>query len=316
MLYDVLMRVAEDTGLHAVQQRAQLVKLLNHAAREIYQELECNRIMREVSVVVGSNKHVALPSLIGDLRGMRQHRSEQLVPLDSLGIRYTSDTAQYKWNNWREVGESAVHTYNEAIDTITAESSVVENVELTIAGPTNLAQQDRETLLLNSASVESTKLFQPQIKSISCKTPRAADIVIRAASGIEIARLYNNELRTRYRVVDVSELFWGTDTSAGETIVDVLFKAPLVYMSDDTDSFPGGDIYDEAWHARAMYLHFAPMANKQEDARTYRVRSILALTNIKDGSERNVVKKITYGRNKYALNPRTLYNRHAYLHEL
>jgi hypothetical protein len=306
MLYDVLMRVAEDTGLHAVEQRTQLVNLLNNSAREIYQELECNRIMREISVVVGRNKLVSLPSLVGDLRGMRQHTTEQLIPLESMGIRYASDTLGYRWKNWREVGESAVHTFGSQIDTITFESAVVENVEVTISGPTNTAQHDQETVTLNASSVETTKLFQPQIKSISCKTVRAADIVIKDSTGIEIARLYNNEMKTRYRIVDVSDLFWGVDTSGGDTIVDVLFKAPLVRLSEDTDSFPAGDIYDEAWHARSMYLHYSVMANKQEDAKAFRVRSVLLLNNIKDGSERNVIKKMIYGRNKYMLGPNVI----------
>ena len=307
MLIDVITRLAADTGLGLVQQRSQLVKLANIAAREIYQELECSRIYREVSCAVGRNMLVALPSFIGELRGMRQHTTEVLVPLETMSPRYASNTLGYKWKNWRDLGESPVHTLPVSVDSLTFETSLVENAVVSVTGATNIAAREQEDVIVNAASVSTTKLWVPdKIKSITSASVRNADITVKDGSGVEVAVLYNNQLRTRYKLVDVSELFWGRDTANEETIVDILYKEPLIQLNDDTDSFPAGDAYDEAWHARAMHVHFAPMQARKEDAKYYHALSLKFLKNIKDGTEYGEMKKLTFGRNKYMA--RTAYN--------
>ncbi len=301
MLIDVISRLAKDIGYHLVQQRDTLEKLANNAAAEIYHELDCNRIKREVSCLVGRNKIVALPSFIGELQGMRQCSSEQLIPLMPMVPRYASDTLSYKWKNWRDVGESPFHTLPQSIDVLTFESAVVESAVVRINGQTNVAARESETLTLTTASQDSTKLWNPAgVKSISSQSVRNGDIVVKDGEGVEVAILYNTDVKTRYKMVDVSKLFWGADNNSDETIIDILYKAPLFYMTDDTDSFPGGDIYDDAWYYRAMSIHFnsKPTLNTSLAA-TNRTQSLVALRNIKDGSERGIVKKLEFGRNKF-----------------
>lgn len=300
MLIDVLTRVCEDTGYDIVQERAKAIKLLNQASSELYQELDCNRIKREISCLVGRNMIVALPSMIGELQGMRQHSSEVIVPLESMTPRYASNTLGYKWKNWRDLGESPVHTLPQAIDTLSFTSAVIESSVVKISGQTNVAAIESESVTLDASPKTSTKLWNPAgLKSITSTSDRTCDIVVLDAEGNEIAVLYNNERRTRYKMVDVSELFWGNDNSDGQTIVDILYKEPLYYLTNDTDSFPAGDIYDDAWHARAMSLYFAPMQGRLSDANRYRMMSLNLLRNIKDGSEKSTIKKLEFGRNKY-----------------
>lgn len=300
MLIDVLTRVCEDTGYHATQERSKVIKLLNAAAREMYQELDCNRIKREVSCLVGRNKIVALPSMIGELLGMRQHSSEVIIPLESMTPRYASNTLSYKWKNWRDLGESPVHTLPASTDTLTFTAPLLESAVVSVSGQTNNANSESESVTISASPTDTTKLWVPSgIKSITSVSTRTCDIAVEDADGNEVAVLYNNERRTRYRMVDVSELFWGTDSSDGDTIVDILYKEPLYYFTNDTDSFPAGDIYDEAWHARAMSLYYSPMAGRREDANRYRMISLNLLRNIKDGSEQGIIKKLEFGRNKY-----------------
>jgi len=301
MLIDVLSRLAKDIGYHAVQQRDTLEKLANNAATEIYQELNCNRIKREVSCLVGRNKLVALPSFIGELLGMRQCSSEQLIPLMPMQPRYASDTLSYKWKNWRDVGESPFHTLPQSIDVLTFETPLVESAVITINGQTNVAAREAETLTIDASPKSSTKLWNPAgVKSISSASVRNADITVKDIDGVEVAILYNTDSRTRYKMVDVSKLFWGADNNSDETIIDILYKAPLFYMTDDSDSFPAGDIYDDAWYYRAMSIHFnsKPTLNTSLAA-TNRTQSLVALRNIKDGSEQGIVKKLEFGRNKF-----------------
>lgn len=300
MLIDVLTRACEDIGYNIVQERDKGIKLLNQASREIYQELDCNRIKREVSCLVGRNMIVALPSMIGELLGMRQHSSEVLIPLESMTPRYASNTLGYKWKNWRDLGESPVHTLPQAVDTLTFATQVLEDAVVKINGQTNVAATESESVTLDSSPKTSTKLWNPAgLRSITSTSDRTSDIIVTDGDGVEVATLYNNERRTRYKMVDVSELFWGTDNSSEQTIVDILYKEPLYYLTNDTDSFPAGDIYDEAWHARTMALFYATCEGRLADANRWRMLSLNLLRNIKDGSEQGVVKKLTFGRNKY-----------------
>lgn len=313
MLIDVITRVAEDSGYDLVQERDKLLKLANAAAREIYQELNVNSLRREASFTVGRNKLVSLPSQISTLIGMRQHTTEALVPLEQMTPRYNQDTLGYKWNNWRDVGESPLHTFPTAIDTLTFESAVVEDAVIQILGQTNVAAREGESLTLDESPKVTTKLYNPAgLKSISSMSTRNGNIIVKDIDGNEIATLFNNEKRTRYRIVDVSELFWGVDTSDGDTLVDVLYKEPLINLTLDADSFPGGDVYDDGWYYRCMSLFYKPMANRATDAARYRTESIVALMNIKDGTEHNQIQKVTFGRNKYM---KRIYSADSYLND-
>ena len=299
MLIDVLNRVAGDSGLDAVQQRTKLLKLLNNAQREIRNELDSNTLLREVSVVVLPNNIVALPPMIGDIRGIRQHNTELLVPLQSQVPRYSENTLAYKWRNWRDMGESPYHTTPVNIDQLTFESSVLEDAVIVVNGKTNVAANAVESVTLDASPKSTTGLFDPALVSVSSVSVRTADITVKDGTDAEIAVLYNNESKTRYKLIDVSELPWPLDTDLGESLIDVLYVMPYRELTNDTDIFPAGDIYDEAWYCRAMSLFYRPLANRGTDAANFRALSLVGLKNIKDNQEKGVEKHVTFGRNKF-----------------
>ena len=109
MLLDVLTRLTIDTGLDATDDHDRLLDLLNRGAKEIYTRLECNRIYWERTMIVPRNKIITLPPYIGELRGMRTSISE--MPFDIYGMsspRYVKKTWDYRWMNWRDMGDSPV----------------------------------------------------------------------------------------------------------------------------------------------------------------------------------------------------------------
>ena len=302
MLIDVLTRFCEDTGKDLVQQRSEINRTAQQAAKELYEELACNRMLREVSCLVPRNKIVALPTYIGPLIAMRQHTSEVIVPLHSMTPRYASNTLTYKWKNWRDLGEGPLHTYPTAIDTISFEApSVTDAAVIKVTGQTDVANLEEATVNMTASPSSTTKLFNPAgLKSIASLSDRTCDITVKDSDGNEIAVLYNNEKKTRYRMVDVSELFWGNDSSDGSTIIDILYKAPLPILRLDTDSLPVGDDYDEAWYYRMMAIFYKDKgAERREDANRALAQSRISAQNIRDGQERGQIKKLEFGRNKY-----------------
>lgn len=302
MVGDVLARVAEDTGLNDVDQRSLLLRHINNAASWMYKQLECNAIYREVSLLVPVDKVISLPSYIGELRGMRIHTNEMPFNLNSIGNpRYTATTWNYKFRNWRDLGESPIKLSLNDVSTLNIVSNVVETdpVSLVISGQTNNALREEETILLNAGTVTTSKNFGPAIYSISCNKPRSGDIFIQDANGNEIAVLYNTDNRTRYKIMDVSQLPWPIDTADGSSIIDVCYKHPLYRFVNDSDQFPAGDNYDDAWYFMTMHLYYKPMQDRQQDATSFFGQAEAALVAVKESSEGFIMKKLNFGRNKF-----------------
>ena len=307
MLINVLTSVAADAGYEPTQQRAALLELLNRAAKDLYNALECNKIKREVTLVVPPDAVVALPTFIGELRGMRMHTNELPFDLHSIGSpRYVSNTLGYKYKNWRDLGESPVHALPSAVGHLRISCPVVDGVSVVISGQTDKALKIEETVELvadendsNVAYTVTTNLFGPQIYSISCMSARTADITVKDNNGNELAILYNTDYKTRYKLVDVSQLFWTLDTSDGKTLIDVCYKVPFSRLTNDSDSFFAGDDYDNAWYYMAMHHYLKPLQGREEEAAKMLASAYNAVQAAKDGSEQQVMKKVSFGRNKF-----------------
>lgn len=302
MLIDVLTQVSADTGMEPVQKRAALLQLVNRGAKELHKRLECNKIYREVTLVVQPNAVVSLPAYIGELRGMRMHTNELPFDLHSLSMpRYINTTLQYKFKNWRDLGESATEQLPALVGPLTITTNGVESIpaQVTVSGQTNNSAQIEEIVTINASTVNTTNLFGPQIFSISCLTPRLYDITISDASGNELAVLYNNFKKTRYKIMDVSQIFWTLDSNDGGSLIDVLYKLPVTELTRDTDSFFAGDDYDEAWYNVSMFLYLQPLQNRQQDAMAYQQKFLNTMAAIKDSTEQGMIKKLGFGRNKF-----------------
>lgn len=303
MLINVLTRVAADTGFHPVQKRDALIALIQQAADELYDELECSKMYREVTLVVPPNAVVSLPSFIGELRGMRMNTSEIPFELANIGQpRYTNNTLEHWYKNWRDKGESPIHTVLSAIGQLTITCNNIESDPVTvyINGQTNIADRDEEQVLINITTKQTTKQFGPGIYTIGCSSDaRTCDITIKDVNGNEIATLPSWNSETRYKIVDVSQIFWPLDTAAGESLIDVCYKVPKRKLYRDSDVFYAGSDYDTTWYNKAMYIHCKPLQNRTEEVAKYSAAVLASVTAAKESGEGQQKKKLNYGRNKF-----------------
>lgn len=303
MLLDVITRVAAETGIDLVQQRNVLVDYFNAASRIFHHELEANKMYREVTLVVPPNKIISLPSFIGEVKGVRVHTTEMLVPLQSMNVpRYTNSTLLYKIRNWRDLGDTPVRQNLVVISPLTITCPAIETTPITlkICGQTNAANKLEESVLINNTSVSTVNQFGPSIFSIACFDNRDNDITISDNLGNVLAILHNKELKTRYKLIDVSQIFWpASDTIGGQYFADVLYKLPFILCKNDTDSFSGGDDYDEAIYHMMLHLNFMTQGGKDQQAVTELGRATQILKSVKDGTEAGIVKKLNFGRNKF-----------------
>lgn len=303
MLIDVLNRIATDVSLKPSDNRTRLIDVLNRGAREMYNRLECNKIYFERTVSVPFNKIITLPSYVGELRGMRTSISE--MPFDIYGLsspRYIKKTWDYKWMNWRDLGESPVMQLPSLIGPVSF-SFIAETtpITVTISGQTDKATRIEERVLLDVSPKITVNNFGPQIYAISALSPsRTCDITISDANGIILAVLPNVDNKTRFKMIDVSEFGWPQDAPDGtNSFIDILYKVPLRTLTQDTDQFPAGDDYDNAWYYAAMWQYYLNSQNKGSEAQTWEAQMLVALKSVKDGTEGQLMEKITFGRNKY-----------------
>lgn len=305
MLLNVITDVAAETGMDLDSQKEKLIRLANRAAKEMWKELECNKIYREVTLVVPIDKVVSLPSLIGELRGMRMHTNDLPFDLHSIGQpRFVTTTMGYKFKNWRDLGESGVYTKLTQVGPLILTTPTVEDnpVDVVISGQTATGAQIQEVIRMDELSKQTNNLFGPELFSIGCfSNNRKFDISIACNDDLltEIAVLYNNQQKTRYKIVDVSQVYWSIDTSLNESFIDVMFKVPQVELVNDADSFYAGDDYDEAWYSMCMYFYLKPLQNRLQDAMAAKASCMSFLQAAKDSTEQGIVKKIQFGRNKY-----------------
>lgn len=303
MLIDVLTRLSNDTGYSLSQKRSSLLLLANRAAREMHKKLECNKIYREVTLVVTPDAVCSLPSFIGELKGMRMHTNEIPFDLQSIGMpRYINTTLEHKFKNWRDLGEVPTEVLPAQVGQLTLITPAVETVPITVLinGNTNNATRIEELVVMDAPSKTSVNLFGQQIQSIACVTPnRVADITIKDVNGNQIAILYNTDTKTRYKLVDVSQLFWTVDLSSGETLIDICYKVPAVNLSRDSDSFYAGDDYDEAWYSYAMSIFLAPLENRKQESMLFLAAALDVMNSAKNSGEGGIVKRLSFGRNKF-----------------
>lgn len=302
MLIDVLRLVSVATGLDPVEQRATLLNLLNAGAKDMYDKLECNRIYREVTLSVQPNKLVSLPNYIGELRGMRTVTSEYNFSHYSMAMpRYVNMTWSYKWRNWRDLGDRAVQQYPALVAPLTIEATPEATpVILYVSGQTANAQRTEEQVTIDDSPLVTANSFGPEIYKIACVDDnRTSDITIKDANGNVLAKLMTDENRTRYKLVDVSQIPWPLDTTDGSTMVDVLFKVPFKRMSFDSDQFPAGDDYDNAWYFWALHRYYQPIQNKGPEAEQMMAQALLAMKSTKDSMEQTQEKRLVFGRNKF-----------------
>ncbi len=175
-------------------------------------------------------------------------------------------------------------------------------VTLIISGQTQNAFRREEKVILDTPIKQTVNLFGPSIYTIACIDERDCDIQIADANGLIIAQLPNTDRKTRYKMIDVSQfpsLLDVTSADGTSSLIDVLYKVPLRKLTKDSDCFPAGDDYDNAWYYFALWQHYFPMQNKGKESAEALQNAIIAAQAIKDDTESSIEKKLTFGSNKF-----------------
>ena len=298
MLIDILKSFAVETGYDITQEstRNAAVDYINRAAKEIYNPLECDRLMQTVVIQVYADMQITLPSFVGELRAVREYGGRDTVNINSIGVpRFFNDTWLYRWRNFTLMGEKPICQNITNASILTLNAAVVEAVPaiVSITGKTTTATKISELVVLNATSVVTTNSFVEIYAISSTTTTRTCDITVLDVNGNILAVLENSAPKTRYLLVDVAKYNWSAQTGSSTTVLaEILFKPRLYPMQQDADEFCFSG-FDEGILYGAVQLFYHGVDGKEEDVLLYEKAKIgsinRAVSNIERGSPRQLI---------------------------
>ena len=239
----ILRRFSQRTGIQfdSGDQRKLALDYINEAARELYEALDIDFCMRECVLTVTSDVQISLPSFVGQVRGIREYSNQIEWKLSSLRPRYVqSNWSTNSIRTWREKAISPLYQIPTNIAPFTFSVSEVETadpVEVTITGETDNARNVSETIIMDETSKTGVVIFS-EVKSIQKNRINTQNIIVTDADGNEIAVLYNDELESQYRIVDVSDYVNVPLESSSTYAMEILYKERLKNFYNDSDEFP------------------------------------------------------------------------------
>lgn len=288
MLSDILTPFCNETGYDPVKNRSAALTYINRGAKEVYDGLEADRGLSEVVLSVPRNMQLTIPHYIGEIRGIREYKYSSTIPLQSMGVpQYSSDTWQFMWRNWRQKPPTPIHTSLSNSGLLGLYINTPDNSVISIAMQTATGSRIAENIVMSAPAVQSVN-SPLKILSISSPTQgRIYDVVIKDVNNNEIATLHNDQQKTRYLVIDVSEFQWGSAyTNDGETtLAEVLFKPAFTKLYNDTDEFIS-EGYDDAIHYKSLEFWYYGQEGKEQDALLFNKKATQA-TDLATRSQEN-----------------------------
>lgn len=277
MLNDILETFCLPTGYDKLNRDTGLpnpaaLNIINRGAKDLYNQLESDAMMREVILIVTSNLQVSLPAFIGEVRGLREYNWGTTIPINEIGVpRFSSDTWKYKWRNWTYVGKRALASNINNASQLVFISPVVTSssyVSIRIVGKTDASNRVEETLILNATTKNSVNSYS-DVEVIACFEARTYDIEVQDIDGNTLAVLYNNESKTQYNIYDISQYAWIAQVGDGiTTLVEVLYKVKFYKFKNLADEF-AADGYDDAIAYKGISLWCQGKSDKEQDAALY-----------------------------------------------
>ncbi len=297
----ILRRVASDTGItnpdENTEQKALLLDLINEAAEEVYESKDLPISLKELYLRANSNKEIALPPFVGELRGIRQSDDYRLDwKLHDIRPRYQNEAWNNLWYNWRIKGYSPYQTEIEnAAPGLIIVPIADSTIKVTLTGETSNSNRAVETVILSSVSIPWTKSFL-DFNSIKKNKVTDYNITLLDGDGNELAVIYADQKESRYIIVDISLYPNLSSCSDGSYIMEVLYKPRLPRLERDDDEFPV-DGFDSIIILKAKQLI-------AEDRPGSEQRALMAYTKVQEKIKKKtedktgtLQKKVKFSRN-------------------
>lgn len=268
--------------------RAVLLRYLNEAASEMYDQADVDEAMSEGVFQVSGDQQIALPPDVGPIRAMREYTTHVAWRLSKPRTRYNPVNWKDRWRNWRIKGTSPLMypVINQSVVNVTVGAVETPPLVVTITGPTATAASISENITMDAITKQSAAAFS-DITALKKDRTSDQDAHITDADGVELAVIPNNMRQMRYTLVDVSLYPWtSTATSVVDHWMEVLYKKALPWFTNDEDEFPMTG-YDNILVNKMLQL-WSEEQGKGQEALAYDAKATRSMARKKEDALRGV----------------------------
>lgn len=267
-------------------QRKVLLRFLNEAARELYDQSDMAGSLWEQCFKVNGDQTLALPSYIGDVRAVREFNSMIPWNINQMRPRYNVSNWPDMWRNFRLKNKQALTRAITNAGPVTITCNAVETVPVTIvvAGSTLHAQRIVEEVVMDVVSKTTTNNFT-DIVTLLKSDVTTSNYQILDMDGNEISMIPNDAIEATYQVIDVSQLPWlNENVSPQDHFVEILYKLYLPQLIHDGDEFPAQG-YDNVIVNKGLQL-WCEEKGDSEGALMYDTKATRTLARIHENQNR------------------------------
>ena len=221
-------------------QRTVLLRILNEAAEELYDQSDPVGSLAEQVFKVNGDQTISCPWYVGKIRAIREADTHIIWSINKMRPHYN----QFSWKDmWRNVRlrntQSLMCTVtNQSIGVITVPIIETPPIQITVSGPAINATNVSETIIMTALALNTTNNF---LDYTSVKKDRVndCDITLSDVDGKVLTIIPNNQLEAFYQIVDVSTCPWLSQSSSTlDHYLEILFKKTLPILSNDSDEYP------------------------------------------------------------------------------
>lgn len=297
-------------------ERSVLLRFLNEAARELYDQGDLPGSLWELPFKVNGDQTISLPWFVGGLRGIRELASMQAWHANQMRPRYNQFNWPDMWRNWRLKNIQCLQATvtNQSVGVISAFAVEDPPIVVTLTGQTMNSNSITEIVTISAPTVNTENQF---IDYYSVTKDRVSiyDITLSDVDGKVLTSIPNSELTAQYQIIDVSACPWlPNSVSSQDNYLEILYKKRLPYLTDDNQEFPAFG-YDDVIVNKMMQL-WAEEQGKVDLANAYDAKATRTAGRKKEDQNRetedvvaltsnphdNMLKKIGTGlRRRYAL---------------
>lgn len=276
-LQDIKLELAEVEGFDedVSSENSRLLRFINRAARELYEEHYLYLAEREQVIVPEvDQQQITLPYYVEKLVAIRRYLGRQKIDIQDMRPRYRSRSWKepYLGNpflNIRFKQRQAYHTSWENFGPMTVSIPVVEATDIivTIVGSTLNAVKVREQVTISAGNLSAT--FTKSFTDIdSLMKDRVTDnnVTLKDLDGNEVSELPNHLKTVSYPLFQVLDRY--EELGSSNNLMEILYKLPFAPFVNNEDRFLD-DKYDNAiYHKTREYLY-----EQQDDKDNQRIRA-------------------------------------------
>jgi len=267
-------------------QRDVLLRFINEAAVELYQQSDMAGSLEEQYFAINGNQEIALPEYVGQVRAMRQADTQIAIKLSQMRPRYNAFNWEDGWNNFRVKGISACKSAvkNQSVMMITVAAVETPPIVVSLTGSSDNSASITESVTMDAVSKATVNNYN-SIDSATKDRVNLYNVTIADVDGEEVTVIPNNKLEAKYQLLDVGLMPWLLTTQSPQGYwVEVLYKKALDWFQNDTDEFPAKG-YDNVIVNKVLELWFEEQGNIQ-GAMAYAAKATQSLAQIHEDANR------------------------------